>query len=167
MAHQRCADAGDLARDGLVVGHAIEHRGWQAVRRCHHRRQFPVAEMRREAQRGFPVVLQLDETVLVVGYDAAGVGMRRVIVPQPAEMHVFAGDTAEIVPGAAQGRLDPGGVFFRERGAKVGAADAMRRGQRADAPRHRAAPVRGAVGIGTRGAPPACTSTRRPSSRSA
>ena len=119
------------------------------MRRCHHRRQFPVAEMRREAQCWFPVVLQLDEHRLIVGYDTAGVRMRRVVVPQAAEMHVFACDPTEIVPRTAQRRSHPCRVLLRERGAKIGAADTMRRGQRAQSPRHRAAPIRGAIGIRT------------------
>ena len=64
-----------------------------------------------------------------------------------AEMHVFAGDAAEVLPGAAQRRLDPGRVLVGEGGAQVGLADAVRR-QTARAPRRGAAEIRRAVRVG-------------------
>ena len=63
--------------------------------------------------------------------------MRRVEVPDPRQVHILAGDAAEIVPRVPQRRLDPGLVPVRERGAQVGAADPVRRQQRPDPPRDR------------------------------
>ncbi len=72
-------------------------------------------------------------------------------------MHVFAGDSAEIVPGTAQCRGDPGGILVGERGTQIGAANPMGGSQRAQSPRHRATPVGRTVGIACGAAPPACT----------
>ena len=69
-------------------------------------------------------------------------------IPDPRHMDIFAGDPPEILPGVAQGGLDPGGVLVREGGAQVGLADAMRRQPGADAPGDRAAQVRGAIRVG-------------------
>ena len=79
---------------------------------------------------GLPSSCRSRKSWRIVGDDAAGVRVGHVVVPQAAEMHVFAGDAAQVVPGAAQGRGDPVGVLVGKRGAQVGATDAMRGQQR-------------------------------------
>ena len=52
------------------------------MRRGHHCGEFPVAEMRGEAQRRLAVVVQVEEELGIIGDDAAGVGVGHVVVPQ-------------------------------------------------------------------------------------
>ena len=70
-----------------------------------------------------------------------------VVVPQPVDMRELGADAAEIVPDAAQDRLDLGGRLLRERGGEVGAADAVLRQPRPDAPHQAAGEVRHGAGI--------------------
>ena len=66
---------------------------------------------------------------------------RGIVVPQPVEMGELGADAAEIVPDAAQDRLDLGGRLLRKCGDEIGAADAVLRQPRADACAARAAPT--------------------------
>ena len=86
------------------------------MRRRHHGRQFPIAEMRGEAERGFAVVQQLAEQRFVLALDASGIGMVLVVIPQPAQVDVLTGDTAQILPCVAQGGLAPQGLAVRAQG---------------------------------------------------
>ena len=111
-------------------------------------RDFPVAEMGREAERGLAVVQQFLEQRDGTGADAAVLGTGGIEPGERAEMHVFPGDAAEIVPGFPQGGLDPGGVLVGEGGAEVGLADAVGRQKGADTAGQSAAEGGGAVGVG-------------------
>ena len=68
--------------------------------------------------------------------------MLAVVVPQPVDMGELGADAAEVVPDAAQDRLDLGGRLLRKCRGEIGAADAMLRQPRADGAQHRAADIR-------------------------
>ena len=55
--------------------------------------------------------------------DAACAPDARVVVPQPVDMGEFGADAAEVVPDAAEDRVDLGGGFFRKRRNEIGAAE--------------------------------------------
>ena len=81
------------------------------------RGQFPVRQMRGEAQGGFAVCPKLIEQRHAIGLYAAGIRVLHIEVPDPRHMDVFAGDAPQIVPGLQQRRLDPGRVLFGKGGA--------------------------------------------------
>ncbi len=146
-AHQRRSDPGDLLRHRLVVGHPVDHGRRQTVGGRGNGRQLPVRQMRGKAQRRLAVGPQPVEQRHTVGLDASGIGMVEIKVPDARHVHILAGDPAEIVPCLAQRRLDPGAVLVGEGGTQVVLADPVRRQPWPDAPSHRAAEVRRAIGI--------------------
>jgi hypothetical protein len=97
---------------------------------------------------GLPSSSSAHEALQAAGreLDAAGLGPVRVEVPEIAEMDVFAGGAAEVLPGFAQDARALGRGLLREGGVDVLPRDAVRGGQRAEGARGRGADVRRAVG---------------------
>ena len=147
FAHHRAAHGQDVARDRAVVRRAIERGRGQAVALRGHRRQFPIRQMGREDHRGLAVFQQLAEAFDAVGrqFDAAGIGIFQVPVPQRAEMDVLRCGAAEILPALAEDRGALGLGLLGEGGGDVLARDAVLRRQRCEQPRAGSAEIGCAV----------------------
>jgi hypothetical protein len=142
--HATFAHADHRIGDGGDARPAIEHRRVDAVGMSADRGELPVRQMCGEDQRRLAVVAQPERNRLgrVGIHHAAWALARRIVIPQSVDMGELGADPAEIVPDAAEDRLDLGGRFLRKRGGEIGAADAVLRQPRPDAAHHLACEIR-------------------------
>ena len=126
FAHAGGAGLAQPVVDGRDVRPPIQHGAVDAVGRGGYRRQLPIGEMGGKDQRRLAVMCQPHEALDISRVNSIAARPLRVVrveIPQPVEMGEFGAHAAEIVPDAAQDRVDLGGGFFRESGGKIVAAD--------------------------------------------
>lgn len=127
------------------VGAAKQHGRIEPVRHSSQCRKLPVADMAREDQCWLVVEAKLGEQFVgaLLDFDAAVLGMRRVVLPDVIDVRELRCYASEIVPDAVENGIDFLRRFLGKRGGEIGVADLVLAKQRSDPPRDLAEQVCG------------------------